>query len=155
MSSVLFVCGVAFCVVLILPLVMQFALSFATDKLTPVIGLADFLSLSWWLMLAFGFCFQLPLAVMLCVRFGLIRADFLRENRAYVVVAILIVSAVVTPPDVVSQVMLAVPTWLLFELGLFWARRIERKSFDRQTNSELYADGMLKFYEEIEGEKNE
>ncbi|MDR2337141.1 MAG: twin-arginine translocase subunit TatC [Deltaproteobacteria bacterium] len=127
LASFLFVCGVAFCVLLILPLVMQFAVSFASDKLNPVIGLADFLNLSCGLMLVFGVGFQLPLTVLLCVRFGLIQVQFLRDKRTYVVVGILIVSAVVTPPDIISQIMLALPMWLLFELGLLLARRIEIK----------------------------
>jgi sec-independent protein translocase protein TatC len=124
MASFLFISGVVFCIWLILPLVMQFAVSFASDKLNPVIGLSDFLNLSCGLMLVFGLGFQLPLAVLLCVRFGLVQAQSLKNNRVYVIVGILIVAAVATPPDVVSQIMLAVPMWLLFELGLFFAGRI-------------------------------
>ncbi|MEA4863013.1 MAG: twin-arginine translocase subunit TatC [Victivallaceae bacterium] len=126
-SSVLFFGGVAFCSGFILPLLMRFSGGFATPELQPIIGLANFLNLAGWLMLAFGVMFQSPLVVLLAVRFGVISAGALRRKRPYIMTAILIVAAVLTPPDVVSQILLAVPTWLLFELGLFFATRLEKQ----------------------------
>ena len=78
-------------------------------------------------MLAFGLMFQVPVLVMLAVRFGVISYESLRRKRPYVIVLILIAAALLTPPDVVSQVMLAVPTWLLFEIGLFISKRMWKK----------------------------
>ena len=127
-SSVLFFCGVAFCGVLILPMLMNFSGGFATPELQPMLGLANFLELAGWLMLSFGVMFQSPLVVLLAVRFGLISVESLRRKRPWVMTAILVVAAILTPPDVVSQVMLALPTWLLFEAGLFFARRLERRA---------------------------
>lgn len=127
-SSVLFFCGVAFCGVLILPMLMKFSGGFATPELQPMLGLANFLELAGWLMLSFGVMFQSPLVVLLAVRFGLISVESLRRKRPWVMTAILVVAAVLTPPDVVSQVMLALPTWLLFEAGLFFAGRMERRA---------------------------
>ena len=126
-SSLLFVFGVAFCIVFILPLLMGFSGSFTSLELKPIIGLSGFLSLSGWLMLAFGLMFQVPVLVMLAVRFGVISYESLRRKRPYVIVLILIAAALLTPPDVVSQVMLAVPTWLLFEIGLFISKRMWKK----------------------------
>ena len=77
-----------------------------------------------WLMLAFGIMFQSPVAVLILVRLGLISVESLRKKRPYVMVAILVIAALLTPPDIVSQVLLAVPTWLLFELGLYAAGRM-------------------------------
>ena len=113
-SSILFFGGIVFCAALILPMLMRFSGSFAEPGLRPVIGLAGFLGLAGWLMLAFGIMFQAPMAVLALVRFGLISADSLRRKRPYVIVAILVIAALLTPPDVVSQILLAAPTWLLF-----------------------------------------
>ena len=127
-SSVLFFGGVAFCTGVILPMLMSFSGGFATPELQPILGLANFLELAGWLMLSFGVMFQSPLVVLLAVRFGLISVESLRRKRPWVMTAILVVAAVLTPPDVVSQVMLALPTWLLFEAGLFFAGRMERRA---------------------------
>ena len=126
-SSVLFFGGVAFCTGVILPMLMNFSGGFATPELQPVLGLANFLNLAGWLMLAFGVMFQVPVIVLPAVRFGVISVESLKRKRPYVMTAILILAAILTPPDIVSQVALAVPTWLLFELGLFLAGQTKRK----------------------------
>ena len=123
LSSALFFAGGAFCVGAILPLLMDFSGSFATPELVPMIGLRNFLDLAGWLTLSFGAMFQSPLAVMLAVRFDLVSVDALAKKRPYVVCAILVLAALLTPPDVLSQLLLALPTYLLFELGLLLARR--------------------------------
>lgn len=124
-SSLLFLCGVAFCIGLILPMLMNFSGGFATPELQPLLGLANFLQLAGWLMLAFGVMFQSPIVVLLLVRFSVISLDALREKRPYIMTGILILSAILTPPDVVSQILLSVPTWILFELGLLLAKRVQ------------------------------
>lgn len=126
-SSLLFFCGAAFSIGLILPLMMNFSGGFATAELRPSIGLANFLNLAGWLTLAFGIMFQSPIIVLLAVRFGVISCGSLRRKRPYIATAILIAAAILTPPDIVSQLMLAIPTWLLFELGLIIAGRIEAR----------------------------
>jgi sec-independent protein translocase protein TatC len=135
-SSLLFVGGIAFCIYYILPIIMGFSGSFSTDGIKPIIGLQNFLSLAGWLMLAFGLMFQAPIVVLLSVRFGLTTAKSLREKRPFVIVAILFLSALLTPPDVVSQVLLGVPTWLLFEVGLVIASKIEKPKKDEKAQVE-------------------
>jgi len=132
-SSILFVAGGGFCVAAVLPLIMQFAASFATASVTPLIGISQFISLSGMLILAFGIMFQMPIAVCIIVRFKLVSLERLRRSRPYVVIVILITAALLTPPDVVSQIMLAVPTWLLFELGILFASRIKVEEEDDVT----------------------
>jgi sec-independent protein translocase protein TatC len=172
-SSLLFIFGTVFCFAFILPLVMNFSLSFASDVIKPVIGLGHFLTLSGWLMLAFGVMFQFPLAVMLGVRFGFVKKSFLQDKRPYVLVLILIISAFLTPPDVISQLMLAAPTYLLFEFGLLFSKNItpapaSPPDGDRladapkaagpalpKTESDPKGDGMLDFYIKESGRKPE
>lgn len=126
-SSVLFFSGVVFCTGVILPMLMTFSGGFATPELQPILGLANFLNLAGWLMLAFGIMFQAPIVVLLAVRFGVVSTESLKRKRPYIMTAILILAAVLTPPDIVSQVALAIPTWLLFELGLFLAKQMKQR----------------------------
>lgn len=130
-SVALFLAGAAFCIGLILPLLMRFSAGFATEGLVPVLGFSAFLELAGWLTLAFGIMFQAPIAVLIAVQFGLVTTASLRHLRPYILVGILTVSALLTPPDVLSQILLTLPTWLLFETGLFWAGRIEKKRISR------------------------
>lgn len=136
LSTLLFVCGAAFCVGLVLPAVMKFSSGFARQSLEASIGLANFVSLAGWLTLAFGLMFQTPAAALLAVRFGIVSAGGLARRRPYVMTLILIAAGVLTPPDVISQLIMAVPTWLLFELGLLAARRLERKNTESAARAE-------------------
>ena len=128
LATGLFVFGAAFCVFVIMPLIMNFSAAFATSQLEATLGLSSFINLSAGLMLAFGLMFQIPLAVLIGIKFGLVSVDMLKNARPYIIVGILILAAIFTPPDIVSQLMLGVPTWLLFEAGVFAAGFLEKKS---------------------------
>lgn len=128
LATGLFVFGAAFCVFVIMPLIMNFSAAFATSQLEATLGLSSFINLSAGLMLAFGLMFQIPLAVLTGIKFGLVSVDMLKNARPYIIVGILILAAIFTPPDIVSQLMLGVPTWLLFEAGVFAAGFLEKKS---------------------------
>ena len=121
-SSFLFILGVAMCIGFVLPLIIKFSMSFATEQIKPILGISNFIVLSGWLMLAFGLMFQFPIAIYFLVRFDIVSLESLKNKRPYIVVILLIVAAILTPPDVVSQILLFVPTYLLFELGLFFAK---------------------------------
>jgi len=121
-SSFLFICGVAICIAFALPLLIKFSMSFATEQIQPILGINNFVGLSFWLMLAFGLMFQFPIAIYFLVKFSIVSIETLTNKRPYIIVIILFVSAIFTPPDVVSQLMLATPTYILFELGGFFAR---------------------------------
>lgn len=135
LSSLLFLLGVVFCVSLILPMVMKFSAGFATPNLQPMLGLASFLSLCGMLIIAFGIMFEVPLVVLIAVKFGIISTTTLKDKRPYVIVIILILAAILTPPDVISQLMLGIPTYLLFEIGLFFAEHIEHKLHNTETSN--------------------
>lgn len=127
-STGLFVLGALFCVFFIIPLVMNFSAGFSTNQIEATLGLGNFINISAGLILAFGLMFQFPLLILLAVKFNLIETAVLRDKRPYVVVIILILAALLTPPDIVSQLMLGIPTYLLFEIGLFAAGKIEKNN---------------------------
>ena len=139
-SSLLFFGGVFFCSGAILPLLMNFSAAFATPELRPLLGVSEFLALAGWLSLAFGIVFQAPVVVMLAVRFGVISVSSLRRRRPYIITAILVIAALLTPPDVISQLMMALPCWLLFEAGLLFASGIERARLRREAEAAPDAD---------------
>ncbi len=123
MTSGLFIAGVAFCLVVCFPLIVQFGMSFASTTLQPVFGVSNLVTLALWLSLAFGCMFQFPLVTYALIRAGIVSYETVCSKRPYVVVAILVLAALLTPPDVVSQLILGTPTYLLFETGLLAARR--------------------------------
>lgn len=122
LSTLLFLGGALFACAAVMPLVMAFAASFAEPGLSPVFGLGAFLHLAGSLALGFGALAQTPLVLALAARLGFATADGLRRARPWAVLAILTLSAFLTPPDVASQLLLALPTLLLYELGILLAR---------------------------------
>ena len=126
----LFAAGTLFAFFLVLPPLLKFSAGFADQSLQPVIGLDAFFSLASLLMLGFGLIFQLPLVVLLLVKMGMIRVETLRKNRPIAVVIIFVLGAVLTPPDVLSQLLMAGPALLLFEISLLIARKLEPEEPD-------------------------
>ena len=127
LSTLLFLGGALFACAAVMPLVMAFSASFARDGLAPTMGLAPFLHLAGCLALGFGAMAQTPIVLALAAKLGFATAAGLRRARPWAVVAILTLSALLTPPDVASQVLLAVPTLLLYELGILLASRSARR----------------------------
>jgi len=125
-STVLFYLGVAFCYYLVFGRVFAFIHSFAPKSITPAPDIEAYFSFVITMFIAFGVTFEIPIVVILLVRMGLISVEKLRDARPYVIVGAFVVAAVVTPPDVVSQFMLAVPMCILYEAGLFFARFTSR-----------------------------
>ncbi|MGB7061884.1 MAG: twin-arginine translocase subunit TatC [Candidatus Zixiibacteriota bacterium] len=117
-STVFFLIGAAFCFFMVLPLSMKFLLGFGTEKLKPMIQIKDYISFVSYLILAFGAVFELPVISYFLGKIGIITADTLRKGRRYAVTAILILAAVITPPDVFSQFMLAGPLYFLYEVSI-------------------------------------
>lgn len=124
-SSVLFIIGVLFCLFFILPMLINFGISFATDNIKAVFGISNIVTLALWLSVVFGLMFQFPLITYSLIRADIVSYETVKDKRPYIFVGILIIAALLTPPDVVSQLMLATPTYLLFEAGLYFSRRIK------------------------------
>jgi sec-independent protein translocase protein TatC len=123
-SSILFFLGVAFCYFLVFGQVFSFIHGFAPKSITPAPDIEAYFSFVITMFLAFGITFEIPIVVIVLVRMGIVSIDKLKEARPYVIVGAFVVAAVVTPPDVLSQFMLAVPMCLLYEAGLFLSRFI-------------------------------
>ncbi len=122
-STVLFFIGVAFCYFFVFGQVFSFIQSFAPKSITAAPDIEAYLSFVITMFLAFGLAFEVPIVVVLLARMGFVSIDKLKSSRGYFIVAAFIVAAVVTPPDVVSQLSLALPMCLLYELGI-WAAQI-------------------------------
>ena len=121
-SSFLFMAGVVFCIFMILPLIIKFGLSFQTENIQAVFRISEVINLGLWLALAFGLMFQLPVITFYLIKSDIVSYSSVADKRPYVVVALLIFAGILTPPDVVSQLMLAVPSYLLFEGGLLFSK---------------------------------
>jgi sec-independent protein translocase protein TatC len=121
-STVLFLLGVGFCYFFVFGKVFAFIHDFAPKSITPAPDIEAYFSFVITMFLAFGITFEIPIVVILLVRMGLVTIEKLREARPYVIVGAFVVSAVVTPPDVLSQFMLAVPMCILYEAGIILAR---------------------------------
>lgn len=122
-SSALFIIGVLFCLFFILPLIVRFGLNFATDNIRPLFGIGNIISLALWLSLVFGLMFQFPLITSALIRSNIVSYQSIKQKRAYVLIGILIISGLLTPPDIISQLMLTLPTYGLFELTLFFSKK--------------------------------
>ncbi|MCB1912285.1 MAG: twin-arginine translocase subunit TatC [Rhodocyclaceae bacterium] len=125
-STVLFLLGMAFCYFFVFRTVFHFIAEFAPKSITPAPDIEQYLSFVMTMFMAFGLTFEVPVIVVLLVRVGVVDVAKLKEARPYVIVGAFVVAAVITPPDVISQFMLAVPMWLLYELGILIARSMNK-----------------------------
>jgi sec-independent protein translocase protein TatC len=130
-SSLLFIAGMAFCYFVVFKSVFTFIASFAPQSITPAPDIEAYLSFVMTMFLAFGVTFEVPVAVVLLVRMGIVTVAKLKEARGYVIVGAFVIAAVVTPPDVISQFLLAVPLCLLYEVGILVARGVKPRGEDR------------------------
>jgi len=122
-STLLFVMGVAFCYFFVFGQVFKFIQSFAPKSITAAPDIEAYLSFVLTMFIAFGAAFEVPVVVVVLARMGLVSVEKLKEFRAYFVVLAFIIAAVITPPDVVSQLALAIPMCLLYEVGI-WAAQV-------------------------------
>jgi sec-independent protein translocase protein TatC len=117
-STLLFFCGMAFAYYAVFPVVFGFITAAAPEGVAVMTDIDKYLSFVLGMFFAFGVTFEVPVAVVLLVRMGMVSVAKLREVRSYVIVGAFVIAAIVTPPDVVSQFMLAIPLWLLYEAGV-------------------------------------
>ncbi|HSN19076.1 MAG TPA: twin-arginine translocase subunit TatC [Usitatibacter sp.] len=126
-STLLFIVGMLFCYFVVFRKVFAFIAHFAPKSISVAPDIEAYFNFVLGMFLAFGLAFEVPVVVVVLVLTGLVTVEQLREWRGYVVVAIFVVAAIVTPPDVVSQISLAVPMCLLYEAGILFAQLAARK----------------------------
>ena len=135
-SMLLFLSGMAFAYFAVFPMVFGFITAAAPEDVAVMTDIDKYLSFVMTMFLAFGLTFQVPVAVVAMVKMGFVSIAKLREIRRYVIVGAFIIAAIVTPPDVVSQFMLAIPMWLLYEVGILVAVWTTKKPAESVTEVE-------------------
>ncbi len=124
-SVVLFYLGVAFAYYLALPGILKFFIHFSPETVTPMTDIDSYLNFVLKLFLVFGLTFEIPVLTLVLILAGIVSVAALVDKRRYIIVGCFVLSAVVTPPDGLSMLLLAIPMWLLFELGLLFGRMLE------------------------------
>jgi len=122
LSTFFFVAGSLFGYFIVFPFGFQFFLGFATETIRPLPSMKEYLSFSAKLLLAFGLVFELPLVLTFMARLGIVSVAFLRKNRKYAILLSFVTGAILTPPDVITQIMMALPLMLLYEISIWGAR---------------------------------
>jgi len=117
-STLLFLAGMSFAYFLVLPVVFSAMTAFTPEGVSWMTDINKYLDFVLTMFIAFGVTFEVPVAVVLLARMGIVSIAQLKEARPYVIVGAFVIAAIVTPPDVVSQIMLALPLWLLYEVGV-------------------------------------
>lgn len=130
-SSLLFLAGMAFSYFLVFPVVFGFITSVAPQGVAVMTDIGNYLDFVITLFLAFGMAFEVPIAVVLLVYLDMVTIRTLKEIRSYVIVGAFVLGAIFTPPDIISQFMLAVPLWLLYELGIVAAGFLHARKTQR------------------------
>ncbi|MDD5617810.1 MAG: twin-arginine translocase subunit TatC [Candidatus Omnitrophica bacterium] len=126
-SFILFIAGCLFGFFVIVPIGIKFLMGYTPDFITPMITLSNYISFLGVLSIVFGLAFQLPLILAFLAKIGLVNPDFLSRKRREAIVVIFIVAAILTPPDVFTQIMMAVPLVILYESGIILSRLIKPK----------------------------
>jgi sec-independent protein translocase protein TatC len=136
-SSVFFLAGALFCYFIVFPVVFRFFLSFATNEIRPLPAIKEYLTFTIKLLLAFGLLFQWPALILFLSRMGVVSSKALSKNRKYAILGIFVAAAVLTPPDLVSQLLLAGPLLAMYE-GSIWMAKFfgEKDKEDKKDKSE-------------------
>lgn len=137
LSTVFFIGGSLFGYFVVFPFGFKFFLGFASETIKPFPSMREYLGFSSKLLLAFGLVFELPIVITFLARLGLVTVDFLKKNRKYALVLFFVGAAILTPPDVVTQIMLALPLMLLYEISIIGARLFGRKRTEHDQPGDL------------------
>jgi len=137
LCSFFFIGGALFGYFIVFPFGFKFFLGFATEFIRPLPSMKEYFSFASKLLIAFGVVFEMPLIITLFSRLGLISVEFLKKNRKYAILLFFIVGAILTPPDVITQFMMAVPLMILYEISIIGARIFARKNpYEDEKNEE-------------------
>ncbi len=148
-SAFFFISGATFCYYLVFPIAFQFFMGFATDAIVPMISIEEYLSFVLKLLIAFGLVFEMPLFSFFLARLGLLTAQRMRKWRKYAVLVIFILAAILTPPDIFSQLLMALPMLVLYEVSVFIAALVAKKKEENNEENEVDEDGVKDEEEEV------
>ncbi|MFT5572429.1 MAG: sec-independent protein translocase protein TatC [Cryomorphaceae bacterium] len=135
-STLLFYAGIAFAYYVVFPIIFKFFSSMAPEGVAVMPDISSYMSFALKLFFAFGVAFEVPVATVLLARMGVVSPDSMAKQRPYIILGAFVLGMLMTPPDIFSQVMLAIPVCLLFEVGLFFARRLEKNDKVLEEDSE-------------------
>lgn len=152
-STLLFLLGMAFCYFFVFGKVFAFIAAFAPKSITPAPDIESYLSFVSTMFIAFGVTFEIPVVVVVLAKMGIVNVKQLREVRSYVIVGAFVVAAVVTPPDAMSQIMLAVPMCLLYEIGIWAAVLVSKPSTPAEPGNAMTDEEMDRELDAIEREQ--
>jgi sec-independent protein translocase protein TatC len=126
-SVLLFYCGMAFAYFAVFPMVFKYMVATTPVGVVMMTDITQYLDFILAIFIAFGMAFETPVATFLLVLTGMVTPESLADKRRYIILGVFVIAAVITPPDVISQLMLAIPMWLMFEIGLLLARLAVRR----------------------------
>lgn len=126
-GGIFFIVGVVFSYLIILPIMLQFFMGFQIEQIEEMISFSNYLTFIINTLLSFGIIFELPIIMVILTKFHIIKVDFIKKNRKYAILLIFIVAAILTPPDVITQSLLAGPMILLFEVGVIFASIVDKR----------------------------
>jgi sec-independent protein translocase protein TatC len=138
-SIVLFYCGVAFAYFVVFPLMFAFLTTTAPTGVQVMTDITNYLDFVLLLFFAFGVAFEMPVATVLLAATGMVRIETMTKNRGYVILGIFVIAAFLTPPDALSQTAMALPMWLLYEIGIVMSRILLRERLAQQRREEQSA----------------
>ena len=131
-STLLFYFGILFAYYVVFPIIFKFFIGMAPDGVAVMTDISAYMSFALNLFFAFGIAFEVPVATVLLARMGVVSTTNMAKQRPYIILGAFVIGMLMTPPDIFSQIMLAVPVCLLFEVGLFFARKLERNSLKEE-----------------------
>jgi len=126
-STLFFVAGVLFCYLVVFPISFKFLIGYGSEAIKPLPSIKEYLSFSCKMLLAFGIIFELPLFVLFLAKIGIVDDKMLRSKRKFAILGVFIVAAILTPPDVFSQVLMAFPLIVLYEISILVAKFFGKK----------------------------
>lgn len=135
-STLFFTAGVSFGYFIVFPIAFKFFMGYSSDLIRPLPSVKEYLSFSCKMLLAFGVVFELPLFVLFLAKIGIVNEKMLRSQRKFAILGIFIVAALITPPDVVSQVLMALPLIILYEISIFVAKYFGKKGEEEEEEME-------------------
>ena len=128
-----FIAGVVFCYFFVLPTTLEFFIRIAIDEVSSMLSIQSYVSFVNMMLFAFGIVFEMPVLVFILTKIGILKPSFLKKNRGIIVVVVFVFAALITPPDIVSQLMLGIPMLVLFEFSIFVSSIVYR----RKTREEI------------------